>query len=97
MCDGCPKLHAAYKTSSGLLEGMTPGQRKKKEGYFQKVAGAIGMGLLLTVALPVVIVGGALQFGATGLGYLCRRYDGTSNGSKHKFTAARKGVRIYPM
>ncbi len=76
---------------------MAPGQRKKKEGYFQKVTGAIGMGLLITIGLPVVLVGGVLQLGVTGLGYLCRGLDGSSNGKKHEFKPMRKGVRIYPM
>ncbi len=75
---------------------MVAGRRKKTETCFTKVAGAIGMGLLVTLGLPVVIVGGALQLGVTGLGYLCRSYDATSNGKKQGFKPTRKGVRVFP-
>lgn len=76
---------------------MPIGRKKKEQTCFSKVTNGIGMVFLITLGLPVVLVGGIVQLGGAALSYGFRSFDGGSNGKKQEFKPMRKGVRIHPM
>ena len=72
-------------------------RKRREDTCYTKVTNGVGMFFLITLGLPVVLVGGIVQLGGVAVSYAFRRFDGPSNGKKHDFKPMRKGVRIHPM